>query len=78
MGSFIWFIMFFLIGVDDKVVGVIIMIDEVRDDVKVIIEIFYWMGIKMFILFGDKLEVVKVVVVKVGIDWNKVCYCIDF
>lgn len=77
MGSPTWLIMFFLIGVDDKVVGAITMIDEVRDDAKATIETLHWMGIKTSILSGDKLEAAKAVAAKVGIDWNKVCHCID-
>uniref|UniRef100_A0A7I4BBQ6 P-type ATPase A domain-containing protein n=1 Tax=Physcomitrium patens TaxID=3218 RepID=A0A7I4BBQ6_PHYPA len=60
------------VGVDDKVVGAITMIDEVRDDAKATIETLHWMGIKTSILSGDKLEAAKAVAAKVGIDWNKV------
>ncbi|KAG0607893.1 hypothetical protein M758_8G062900 [Ceratodon purpureus] len=60
------------VGVDDKLVGAVTMIDELRDDAKASIAALHRMGMKTSMLSGDKQEAAEAVAAKVGIDRQQV------
>lgn len=60
------------VGVDDKLVGAVTMMDELRDDAKASVAALHRMGMKTSMLSGDKQEAAEAVAAKVGIDRQQV------
>lgn len=60
------------VGVDDKLVGAVTMIDELRDDAKASVAALHRMGMKTSMLSGDKQEAAEAIAAKVGIDRQQV------
>lgn len=50
------------IVVDGNLLGIIVVVDVVKESSKKVIEIFYDMGIKVVMVIGDNVKIVNVIV----------------